>query len=210
MAKSLGVSGQPSVERHGNVTVFWDQSPSASDERVVETLLSRAYALEHPVRTGTTTSAKMRGRLDLEHGRVGDIAIGMQRVSVDYRNPNIHYTSCAVGICSSPTTHDATYFTAHGPVYVLYGPRDQVADIRFISSYRSREAIGVGIRIPLGRCHRVANSVCAHFWRGYRLMVDNAGDLLWRHQYGKLLVALFVRGGVVTSIEFFNDRYYQR
>jgi hypothetical protein len=97
--------------------------------------------------------------------RIGDIALGERqtRVQREYgsRANEFHLVDRYSGAIYG-------YYRLHGSKVFLTFDRGRIADIAFTTPYyRTRSGFGVGSRIPLGACHRIATSPCEHRWRGF-------------------------------------------
>jgi hypothetical protein len=98
-------------------------------------------------------------------GRVGDIGLGepMSKVESEYGAPDtaFHVTFRHAGTISG------YYRLHHGRVLVGFdGGRVGELDVR-TPYYRTEDGLGVGGRIPLGRCHATASNGCEHHWHGF-------------------------------------------
>jgi hypothetical protein len=84
--------------------------------------------------------------------RIGDIALGASREPVlgEYGpEPELGYR-------------------LHGGSVQVDFDGDRVVAIRFSTRYyRTKSGLGVGSKIPLGRCHRTRSSRCEHRWHGF-------------------------------------------
>jgi hypothetical protein len=98
-------------------------------------------------------------------GRVGDIRLGepMGKVESEYGavGKGFHVTFRRAGAISG-------YYRLHrGRVLVGFdGGRVSELDVR-TPYYRTEGGLGIGGRIPLGRCHAAASSRCQHHWHGF-------------------------------------------
>jgi hypothetical protein len=98
-------------------------------------------------------------------GRVGDITLGEPKAKVESEygseGNGFHVTFRNAGSISG------YYRLHHGRVLVTFdGGRVSELDVR-TPYYRTKGGVGLGSRIPLGRCHKTATKSCEHRWQGF-------------------------------------------
>jgi hypothetical protein len=102
--------------------------------------------------------------------RVGDIALGGLRSGVEHEYGSPGHGFHVVQRYGGPDSRGAVegYYRLHGDTVAVTFYGDKVGRIGFgIPYYRTRTGFGVGSRIPLGRCHRVATGPCEYRWHGF-------------------------------------------
>jgi len=131
---------------------------------------------------------------------IGGIWLGQSRIRVEYVYGSLRSAMSPGGY--------AEYRLHGGRLFITY-LRDRVAGITTTSRYyRTSEGLGVGTRIPLGRCHRVSGR-CEYRWRGFTLVNDGR---IWikqvRQKRRGIQVQLWVTRGAVTdvSISYWDRR----
>jgi hypothetical protein len=119
--------------------------------------------------------------------KIGNVGLGMTRAAVEARY--------------GPTKGvSSLYFVDGGRLGVSYDD-GRVSSIATDSKrYRTPTGIHVGMKVPLGVCHRV-NNTCEYTWRGFTL----DGRVGWRrvsHLDCKRdsIATLFLRKGTITLI----------
>jgi hypothetical protein len=102
--------------------------------------------------------------------RVGDIALGASKSKVEHEygaeghgfHVVQHYDAPAGGMAVEG------YYNLHGGSVAVTFYDSTVGRIGFgIPYYRTKSGFGVGSRIPLGPCHRLAHYACEHRWHGF-------------------------------------------
>jgi hypothetical protein len=137
---------------------------------------------------------------------IGDAGLGMSPLRIEYVYGN------PVGWpATSPRAGDACcyYRGTGGKIDVFYVDGKAVGVGTNSAYYRTSDGIGVGVRVPIGPCHRTKKSACEHRWRGFtlkRVTVDLVGHtgLAWvkNARYGtrRVYVELQVQRAVIRNV----------
>lgn len=133
---------------------------------------------------------------------IGNVGIGMSRSRVEY----------AYG---APSTAD--FYDVHGGfanLEVVY--TNGLVSYLLLTSpyYKTAGGIGVGSRIPLGRCHHKPGGGCVYRWNGFTYaggFASTPGAGEW-HRWtkgpaGRVYVILATRAGTVRSILLVSSRF---
>lgn len=135
------------------------------------------------------------------------ISIGMSAIRVEYeygvgRPRSINTGTASVGA-------DASYRRGNGWLWVGYsnGRVDSVGTTS--AAYRTPNGLGVGSKIPLGRCHRIPGG-CKYTWQGFRYSTEPCCGWyrLFRVGSRSVRVWLFTLRGRVTAVWLSDTKYW--
>jgi hypothetical protein len=130
---------------------------------------------------------------------IGNVGIGMSHTRVEYvYGPPVNG--------NPPRLSIVWEYRGRGVIGVLYDRQANVEGLDTTSpAYATRGAIHVGIRIPLGRCHRVTRK-CEFRWRGFALREDEvAAGRGFRRAYEWDRIARFGRYSVAVQLFVGDD-----
>jgi hypothetical protein len=97
--------------------------------------------------------------------RIGNIALGGSKMRVE-----AEYGSAGHGfhVLRRSGNNIQGFYRLHGSRVIVTFSGDKVGELGFVTPYyRTERGFGVGSRIPLGSCHRLANQRCVHLWHGF-------------------------------------------
>jgi hypothetical protein len=120
---------------------------------------------------------------------IGNIGLGMSHARVERM-----YGRAING--NPPRETIDWQYRGRGVITVDYDANGHVEDLSTTSpSYSTRSGIHVGMRIPLGPCHRVAGR-CVHRWHGFTF--DDSGGKQFREWFR---IARFGRGPIRVNVQ---------
>lgn len=157
--KALGGAAKPHTERHGNVTVFWDQPPSSVDEYALQRMLAGRSASPSMSATSTTDAWAIAG-----------IAVGSSEPTVIRQRGTGHRESCAGTGCADIRSYGpVTVQFEHGKVASIYcaspGPEGGHGCPRH---FALPDGVTLGTRVPSAAGLPGLPRALTTHWRGYR------------------------------------------